>query len=518
MIAINGRSDVDIEHGIQKKTWPEFAKELSQFIVSDRKDVASFIPVIAKPKEEWVRLESNLLSGKERSFRNQNNFSHITMAVLDLDEEGALEQATEKFKGVEYVIHSTYSYSQETPYKYRMIMPLENPIPVEQWERTFINLMAGINGDNACKNISRGYHLPSTNPANNIKGVFIQQEGRFLSQELIVELGEKYMSEKDVEALNKMEKKGYSVKSEKIHPSGFVIESKYNGDDLSYEGFSRRHKAKIDMHFDGKKGNRHAYAIDVINSEMGIFTDKTQFNLLIEFLYKSTLEHSTLPLSSGNTGNEIPEIIESGMSIMMPSEKLKDAEFVKSVKKQIEEGLQSAVAAEKTGNWSFQSVSYDRKLLGNSLKSFNNRYSKDIKDFENACESIVEKGSDNLKRDFLLAFNQKVVAPVIHREVNSNTQFNAHALGRFLFEMIKENNLGENVISTYTGLAKQLSKFIISMDSPVIKEQGLTEKRLLDDLLEVTVLSPLMSMVEQENKEAFKKKRGYGSTESERTP
>ena len=190
VIHVKSAGDGNIESGIQRTTWQEFVDDMSNFVVTANKDVGMFLPVIAKPAQEWVRGESNLLDGKEKTFRNKNNLTHVTMAVIDLDEKGALEQAQAKFAGVEHIIHSTFSYSPNTPYKYRMIMPLENPIPIDQWERTFVHLMAGIDGDYACKNVSRGYYVPSVNSAYGNQGIFMHSQGAMLTQEKIMDLAD----------------------------------------------------------------------------------------------------------------------------------------------------------------------------------------------------------------------------------------------------------------------------------------------------------------------------------------
>jgi hypothetical protein len=506
LVNVSSSMDTDIENGIGKTTWADFVQRLSDFKVSSNKDISMFLPLQAKPQNEWVQKEENLITGKKGSFRNQNNFTHVTMAVLDLDTQGSLEQAQKKFNGIEHVIHSTHSYSPETPYKYRMIMPLENPIPVAQWERTFVHLMAGIEGDYSCKNISRGYYMPSVDPQHNISPVFINNSGKNLTQEVIVNLAEKYMDNKAVSELDKIEGKKDSVKTERLHPSGMQLESKYSGDGLSYEGFLRRHKKKIDFHFDGGKGNRHGYAMDVINSEMGIFEEKTRFDLLIEFIYKSTLENSTSPLSTGNTGDEMPEMIQSGMAIMVAPEFRNDQSFMSSTMEQMKKGLANATQAEKTGNWSFKAVTYEPKVLGNSLKSFKARYFRETEAFEKLSQDYDESGTPDLKKSIMSAFNQKVVTPVIQRELTGNTQFDIQSLGRFFYEMMGDYSIGENPKAAYVGLAKKLSDYISNLDIPAVRDNGLTKELVLDQLMEVTALSPLLKMIENENKQKFRQK------------
>ena len=508
MVMVQGVGDTDIKKGAQKMTWDEFAQSASRFIKSPNKNVLSVLPVILKPEQEWVRGESNLINGKEKTYRNKNNMTHVTMAVVDLDEKGALEQAQKKFAGVEKIVHSTFSYSPTTPYKYRMIMPLENPIPVEQWERTFVNLMAGIDGDYACKNVSRGYHMPTVNTEHNIDGVFIRESGKNLTQEMIMDLAEQHMDVKAKEALKKIENKGEVKKTASLHPSGMLIESTYNGDSLSYEGFSRRHSKKVDMCFDGGKGSRHDFAMQVLNSEIGIFKEKARLDLAIEYIFKATLENSTHPLSIGNTADEIPELIESATAIMVPSQFLKDEGFKASLIEQIKTGIKNSLNAEKNGGWSFEQYAHEPKVLGNSLKSYNARYFREIAAFEKACQSVVLEGNDAAAKNKIKmsAFKDNVVLPVLRREVSSNKNIDIQSMGRFFFEMVKDNSIGNNPTSTYANIAKSLALKIHDLNVPALQSQGLTKEDMVEQMNEVILLSPIIQSVENDNKKKFKKK------------
>lgn len=512
VVFINGAGDADIKTGNQEITWPEFLEQTKNFRASDKKDGLSFIPVKFKPEKEWVRGKSNLIDQKERTYRNSQNISHITMAVLDLDEKGAVEQARRKFKDFEYVVHSTHSLSPETPYKYRMILPLDQPIPSEQWDRTFIHLMSGINGDFSCKNTSRGYYMPSYNPNLVKNGKLVHNEGVFLSQEKVMDLSDIHMDQKCSEALAKIEARADGNTSERYHPSGIKITNNYSGESLSFEGFMKRHNKKIAANFDGGKGNRHNFAMEVINSEIGIFKQNVRLDLMVEFLYRATLENSSSPLSTGNTASELPELIESAMGIMVPPAVLNDSVFIQNANAQIERGVVQGIEAERNGNWSFVPVIYTPKELGNSVISFMARYYFELEAFEKARQQLVDKNEPSLKSAFMKAFNDTVVNPVLHREALGNSNFSPMALGRFLHKVMIEKSIGNDPQQAYLGLIKKMSGYIANLDVDSVKSKGLDHEKVFNQMQTAVLLNPLVESVVKENKAKFKKKAQYNSS------
>lgn len=467
VVFVSGVEGTDIKNGKKELTWDDIKNIFSSSVPSKDKNIEMFLPVSLKAENEWVRGDSNILSQKEGSLRNKNNINAITMFVLDLDEEGALEQARKKYSNNEYFVYSTFSNTPETPYKYRMVLNLDEPISIENHEEMYIYAMAGIDGDYACKNPSRGYYVASHNENVRSSGEFFENKGVTLTQESVIELGEQYMDANAKLALEKTENKKTNSVIEKRHFSGERIESSYQGNSLSYEGFSKRHERKLENNIPkGAKGNRHQFAMEVINSEMGIFKEKTNFNLLIQYMYRAIKERSTVPLSKGNTDKELPEIIGSGITLMIAKDKAESPEFIKAVSDQIAHGIKHSRSAEKTDKWDFLDNIAEKRPLSNSQESMKSRYYYLQKSLNSDLQQIVIKGltGNELMKEKIGSFNDKFLKPFIKREISSNSDFNFTSIGQFMLTMLESNNIGSNdhdksVI--YDKLTDMVSKFIV---------------------------------------------------------
>lgn len=94
--------------------------------------------------------------------RGNQNVAEICMAVIDIDNGVPLESLIEKINGYTYLIHSSYSHTQEKP-KYRAILPLVKPIENTEWPETWlrINAWLGSINDPSTKDSSRLYFMPS---------------------------------------------------------------------------------------------------------------------------------------------------------------------------------------------------------------------------------------------------------------------------------------------------------------------------------------------------------------------
>ena len=127
-------------------TWPEFCQRLGKHLSRSKKSgnpmwsAAQYYPE-AKRCKAGVEL--------------------ITMAVLDIDSGTPVDQVIAQIKGYAYLIHSTYSHTDEYP-KYRVILPLVEPSEAEQWPMHWarINHWFGNINDPAVKDQSRGYFIP----------------------------------------------------------------------------------------------------------------------------------------------------------------------------------------------------------------------------------------------------------------------------------------------------------------------------------------------------------------------
>lgn len=461
----------DITSGERSMIWDDFVILMSNSKAVARKyDAEQLLPVKWKPSEQWVKKESFLAENKDKkTFRNDKNVLNVTIAILDLDEDGSLEQAVNKFQHYDYVVHTTFSG------KHRMAIRLEKPIPVEQWELTWTHLMAGITGDRSCKNLSRGYLMPTHDANNpNAKPQSFSNKGRGLTVTDIMELGIRHMDETTKVALEKI-----SIKSSNNNKGGVARHfskaaanfSTYRVDDLSYEGFKRRRFSLIEeliidpIKRGAKKGSRHSFALRTIGAEVMRFKDKVDLSKTIQFIFRATQEYDKSPLSRGNTPKEIPEIISSALSSSdIDKNTLRNSKFIQRIRDDIQHGLDVSFAAEKTGLWHFTDFTQEKGEYATTPRSMMARYDIYIERYKEKMHKNSADAED-LNKLAVSLFQKHIATPVIQEELKNNSSANFSTLGRFLLHALKTLRITSSIEdrrNTYnnivTVLAPKLAK------------------------------------------------------------
>lgn len=433
----------DITSGHRSMIWDDFVILMSQSKGIERKDDAEqLLPVKWKPSDQWVKKESFFEEDQDKkSFRNDMNVQEVTIAFLDLDEEGSLDQALNKFQNFDYVVHTTFSG------KHRMALRLERPVPMEQWEVTWMHLMAGINGDTNCKNISRGYLMPTHNIKNsNATPQAFSNKGRGLTATDIMELGVRHMDETTRIALDKIADKGNNRNKGGTARHFSKVEanfSAYRKDDLSYEGFKRRRQNLIDelivepIKRGAKKGSRHGFALRVIGAEVMRFGESTDLSKTIQFIFRAVQENDKKPLSIGDTPKEIPEIISSALSSSnIDRRTLKSSKFVQRIRDDIQHGLDTSFAAEKTGKWSFTDFTQERGAYATTPRSVLSRYGIYVDRYKQDMHS-KSGNADDLSKLAIGLFQRSIATPIIQEELKNNTSADFTTIGRFLLHALK---------------------------------------------------------------------------------
>lgn len=95
----------------------------------------------------------------------------VSCLVFDMD-EGMPFDFHERFQQWTYTIHTSWSHSYTTP-KWRLVMPLAEPVPASDWVHAFeagCQLFGEVTGypdliDGSCKNANRFYYGPAINPS-----------------------------------------------------------------------------------------------------------------------------------------------------------------------------------------------------------------------------------------------------------------------------------------------------------------------------------------------------------------
>ncbi|WP_298619099.1 phage/plasmid primase, P4 family [uncultured Zoogloea sp.] len=94
--------------------------------------------------------------------RKNESVTHLSMAVIDVDNGTPVEDVEHMLGGITYLIHSTYNHTVEKP-KYRVILPLAEPVEASAWRGVWDRInhwLGGIN-DAATKDPARIYYIPS---------------------------------------------------------------------------------------------------------------------------------------------------------------------------------------------------------------------------------------------------------------------------------------------------------------------------------------------------------------------
>jgi putative DNA primase/helicase len=139
------KNEKDNEPKQRSDTWEGIVRKLGAFEVKPHKSGTLWSSVIYQPGSK----------------RGNKGVQYVTMAVLDIDEVQSLYQLQQQLDGWAYLLHTTYSHTKEAP-KYRVVLPLETPVPAkawsEIWERLRIFSLDLL--DPCTKDLGRAYYAP----------------------------------------------------------------------------------------------------------------------------------------------------------------------------------------------------------------------------------------------------------------------------------------------------------------------------------------------------------------------
>lgn len=317
IVDLNNARDVDVERGISEPSWEDFRDSLMTHQVRRFKDGPAFIPVMMKPEHEWV-----LQKAKKADiwhYRFDVNIEAITSLVIDIDKPGALEASEQIFEGYEYVVYSTHNFTPETPWKYRMIVRLAEPIAVEDWPTCFDALKSRIELDPSCRNPSRCYYYPSHSVDAHISPRAFYRSGRAISAEEIIALGtaevRSSLSPLKMRTIGTLPVKNVRARR---HFSGKVVAhydklpTVMSFDRKDYE---QRHARSIADY--AKDDSRHNLALSITSREYYMLGPRVDVRSMLLFLYQVAAQGSK-PLEAGNTVEELPDMLLSAMQKYAP--------------------------------------------------------------------------------------------------------------------------------------------------------------------------------------------------------
>lgn len=316
IVNLNNASDIDVENGIFEASWEEFRDSLMNHRIRKYKDGAAFLPVMMKAEHEWqlCKTKKNI-----EHYRFDVNIEAITALVIDIDKPGALEVAEQLFEGYEYVVYSTHNFTPDTPWKYRLVARLDEPILVEDWRLCFESLKSRIELDSSCCNPSRCYYYPSHSVESHISPRAFYRMGKAITRDEIFAMGtdtvKASLSPMRLRTLGTLPIQ--SVRARR-HFSGKVIG---HYDKLptvlanERKDYDLRHAKSIAEY--AKDDSRHNLALSITSREYYMLGPRTDVRALLLFLYQVAATGGK-PLEAGNTVDELPDMIVSAMQKYAP--------------------------------------------------------------------------------------------------------------------------------------------------------------------------------------------------------
>ena len=131
-------------------TWGALCKALSRFRKGETKDAIPLWSPCSYPE------------GTER--RSKSAVQDVSLLVLDYDDGISILQAHHLWQSWPHLIHTSWSHRTDHP-KFRVVVPLERPVPGEMWGHAFEWAKERSPGiDEKCSDASRVFYLPSHPP------------------------------------------------------------------------------------------------------------------------------------------------------------------------------------------------------------------------------------------------------------------------------------------------------------------------------------------------------------------
>ena len=373
MVMLSNMFDDDIGNQMVFQ-WSDLVEMFSQAHVRRNKDGRCYMPVSVKPQDEWVS-QPKKNKPRENSFRLDANIKSVSAAVIDLDAPGALEKAEKTFARNEYIVHSTHSYTAETPYKMRMILCLSEPVPADKWEECCFALVAKVNADQVCRNQSRIFFWPSISPDAGMEPFYRHNKGRPLTPEDLAHRVVLYRQEHP--------KRTFTPKHRDPQWAIHLSNLNYYRPHYTWAALcDRQQRAIAGLQ---TSDSRHGFALSAISRELHSRGAATHFPLFVAWMYRAAEAFSSRGLDSGNTPEELPGIFESAVIKFAP-EIIEDrfGGDASAFAAHIDDSISWGHQAQQMDSWPIESASdrsdlafYDRKHF--SEQAYRLRHAKSIR-------------------------------------------------------------------------------------------------------------------------------------------
>jgi|GEM_PF-1470689 len=134
-----------------------------------------------KRAKQELRIWAPTLYRKGVEKRGQDGVAQLSCLVLDYDDGKSIEAAKLIWEPWFHIGHTTWSHKPDKP-KFRIVMPLANPVRAEDWPGVWLwaEAVAGEGIDPSCKGVSRAYALPVVPFKDWPREVWVNRQGALL--------------------------------------------------------------------------------------------------------------------------------------------------------------------------------------------------------------------------------------------------------------------------------------------------------------------------------------------------
>ncbi len=445
MSVLKSKMSDDFDSDVRDLSWNSVLALFSSHDVRREKDGETFMPVLMKDKQDRVSNKKENEQGEiTQTYRIDANVDSITMAVFDLDEEGALEDAEKVFSDFDYVVYSTHSYSAEHKYKSRIVVRLEESIKSADWNSFVYNLSYCMDLDLNCKNVSRNFYLPSISSEVKIAPLFKANAGKGITITDSVILKEKFKKNRTPERQRTFDNAFANISKNYVQNNDiFQKINKKSVNSTSKSSFDFQDMAldfKSNISSLRQNDSRHAFARDVIYRTIMINGKDIDWYNLVQFLHKVTLTIGSKQFHHGNTPSELKSLIRNVIMKGVGSEgnSESDYEYLKETNRTIDQANVAAAESMRTGVWYF-----NESALKNEIKS-----GAKLKDKDYNEETILGR---NKSTHFALRKDDDVIGYIMDIYKSEIERFgfdvDINSVGQYAFYHAKKHliKIGENI-------------------------------------------------------------------------
>lgn len=139
------------------------------------------------------------------AYRSKANALQVSAFVVDSDQGFSIFRAAKLMydTGYRHLLHATVSHDEKEKHKFRVVLPLDKPIPAEDWNiawdlgAEYWKVLTGSSLDPACKDVSRCYAVHVKPP--NAEACVVNVKGGLFPLAALVQAKKEHLAEQKAE-------------------------------------------------------------------------------------------------------------------------------------------------------------------------------------------------------------------------------------------------------------------------------------------------------------------------------